>query len=286
MNQKYKDQDKMESKTGLHLRNELTYVYMTSFIVASLTAIVTIAGIIFRDHFYPTEALVQTFLPNDVINLFIGIPILIFSIFSARRAKLIGLLLWQGAIVYNMYNFIAYIYALPFSWRTIIYLSLVGLDSYILTKLVVSIDGEKLVNLFRKQVYEKFCGAILTLFGLLFSLRALIVFANATINGEILSRIEIAPNISDLIIAPAFIIVGISLWRKKALGYVSGLGLLFLASMLFFGLILFLILQPILTHNRFLLEDLIIVAVMSSVCFVPFSLFFRGALFSSRSLSL
>jgi hypothetical protein len=60
------------------------------------------------------------------------------------------------------------------------------------------------------------------------------------------------------------------------------LGLLFQASMLFIGLIAFLLIQPVLTDAPFSLTDVLVVAVMGLVCFVPFGLFVRGVTASSR----
>ena len=142
--------------------------------------------------------------------------------------------------------------------------------------LLASVDGETLASQFRGKVYEKLCGGVLAGFGLLFLLRAMLVFINAIISGEILNPTEIAPNLSDVITAPAFMIVGISLWRKKALGYIGAFGLLFQASMLFVALLVFFLLQPLLTHAPFAPVDFIVVLAMGLICFIPFGLFIRG----------
>ena len=52
--------------------------------------------------------------------------------------------------------------------------------------------------------------------------------------------------------------------------------MLFQASMLFVGLIVFLLLQPVLTDAPFAVADVAVVFVMGLVCFVPFVLFTRG----------
>lgn len=75
------------------------------------------------------------------------------------------------------------------------------------------------------------------------------------------------------------------LWRREPFGYVTGLGLLFQASMLFVGLIIILILRPVTIGAQFVLSDVLVVLVMGLVCFVPFALFVRGAA-SKRGLSV
>ena len=58
---------------------------------------------------------------------------------------------------------------------------------------------------------------------------------------------------------------GMLLWRRKALGFVAGTGLLFQTSMLFVGLIAILILQPMLTGVDFSLIDVLVVTIMGMV---------------------
>jgi CHASE2 domain-containing sensor protein len=87
---------------------------------------------------------------------------------------------------------------------------------------------------------------------------------------------ELALHISDFLIAPAWVIGGMLLWRRKEFGYVIGLGLLFQASMLFIGLIIFLLLQPFLTAVPFALVDVVVIFIMGLICFIPFALFVRG----------
>jgi hypothetical protein len=63
---------------------------------------------------------------------------------------------------------------------------------------------------------------------------------------------------------------------------VAGLGLLFQASMLFVGLVAFLLLRPLLSTVPFDLGEVLVVAVMGLICFVPFGLFVRGVLRGGR----
>jgi hypothetical protein len=55
-----------------------------------------------------------------------------------------------------------------------------------------------------------------------------------------------------------------------------GLGLLFQTSILFIELIVFLIIQPLLTSSPFLSVDILVVFIMGLICFIPFVFFMRG----------
>jgi hypothetical protein len=117
----------------------------------------------------------------------------------------------------------------------------------------------------------------------LFFFRVIGVFVNAIPTGETLAQTEVAVNIADFLITPAWIVGGILLWRRRELGYVTGLGLLFQGSMLFIALIVFLLLQPLLTPASFAVADVIVISVMGLVCFIPFVLFLRGVMAKTQA---
>ena len=56
----------------------------------------------------------------------------------------------------------------------------------------------------------------------------------------------------------------------------SRLCLLFQLSMLFIGLIMFLVIQAVLMVTPFALVDVVVIAMMGLIGFVPFVLFARG----------
>lgn len=75
---------------------------------------------------------------------------------------------------------------------------------------------------------------------------------------------------------------GVVLWQKKALGYVIGAGLIFQACVLFIGLLIYFILQPILFNLPFPLNDFIVIFFMGWICCIPFGLLVRGIIRRSK----
>ena len=143
--------------------------------------------------------------------------------------------------------------------------------------LVSGIDRKAVQQRLTGAVSERMGGMVLACLGTLFAVRVIVLMISALINQAPVHEAELALHVSDVVIAPALVIGGVLLWRREALGYVVGLGLLFQTSMLFVGLILVLILQPFITTAQFVLSDVLAVFVMGMVCFVPFALFVRGA---------
>jgi hypothetical protein len=266
----------------LPVRHDLALAYLFSLIIALLMAIASVAGLLYRDLIYPTDELVRSFVPNDVVNLFIGLPILLVSMGLARRGRLVGLLCWPGALFFVLYNYLVYIFAMPLNWAFLLHLILVALSVYTLLSLVAGIDGKAVRGRLAGAVPERLAGGVLAGLGFLFLVRVIGVFTGAMSDQALIPETERALNISDFLISPAWIIGGILLWRRKELGYVIGLGLLFQASMLFIALIVFLLLQPILTNAPFALVDVIVIFIMGLVCFIPFALFMRGVITDDR----
>jgi hypothetical protein len=151
------------------------------------------------------------------------------------------------------------------------------LSAYTLIALVASIDGKAVQQSLSGSVPERFGGGVLAGLGILFLLRVIGVMAGALTSGTPLAETELAVNISDFLTTPAWVIGGILLWKRSEFGYVCGLGLLFQGSMLFVALIIFLLLQPLLTSAPFAIADVVVIAVMGLVCFIPFGMFVRGA---------
>ena len=71
-----------------------------------------------------------------------GLPILLGSMWLARRGKLIGLILWPGALLCVPYNDIVYVCALPLGPAFLLHLCLLMFSAYTTIGLVASMDGE------------------------------------------------------------------------------------------------------------------------------------------------
>lgn len=271
-----KTSQRESSSEHLPVRNGLALMYASSLIIALMMAAVSLVGLLNQSEIYPEKELIQAFLANDVANLVIGLPILIGSMWLARRGKLLGLLFWPGALFYVLYNYLVYVFGMPLNWAWLLYLTLVMLSGYTMAGLVASIDGELIQGRLSGAVPERVAGGVLVGLGTLLLLRVIAVLVDALVSQTLLPKTEIALLVTDFLIAPASIIGGVLLWRRLALGYVGGVGLLFLNSMLFVGLILVLLLQPLLTGAPFAPVDVLVVFIMGLICFIPFALFVRG----------
>jgi hypothetical protein len=262
----------------LPIKCKLTLLYAFSLVIAALVAAASIAGLLYPEMIYPDEDLLQSFMPNDVVHLVIGLPILLGSILLTWRGKLIGLLFWPGALFFIFYTYIVYVLSMPLNWAAMSHITLVTLSAYTMVALLASIDAAAVQQLLTGAVPARAGGGVLTGLGILVFVRVVVMFGSTITNQAAISPTEFALNVVDFMIAPAWILGGLLLWRKQALGYVIGLGLLFQASMLFIGLVFLIIFAPFISTAQFVLSDVLVVLVMGLVCFIPFGLFVRGVL--------
>ena len=283
INHATRNRQKDKRNSSLPVKRALGPVFVNSILITALMTVQSILGLIYRDSTYPTNELILAFVPNDIVNILIGLPILLISMWLTFRGKLLGLLLWPGALFYVLYNYLIYIFAMSLNVAFLINLILVTMSAYTLADLIARIDGAAVHQRLSGAVPERLVGVVLIGLGLLFLLRVVGIFIGAIFNQTSLSETKLALNISDFVISPAPIIGGVLLWQRKAFGYVIGLGLLFQQSMLFIGLIAVLVLQPFIINVPFAIVDVIVVAIMGLVCFVPFALFAHGVLLKENS---
>jgi len=265
------------NKKPISTKNQLSIARLT-LVIALMMITSSLSGIFFHDLVYPDPNMVETFLPNDYVNLIIGIPYFVVVLGLLKKEKISGLLLLPGALIYVLYNYIAYLVGLPLSIVTALNLGLVFLSGYTLITILSNIDHSDIKSRLAGIIPRKISIWVLILIGGAFFLFACYKNINAIITGIPLPLGEQVSSMADLVVSSLWIGGGILLLLDKGLGYTAGLGLLIAASSLFVGLILFFIIGPFVTNQPFDLIAVITVLLMGVVCFIPSGLYLRGVI--------
>jgi hypothetical protein len=262
----------------LPITRDLTLAYVLSLVVALVMTVASVVGLLYQTVIYPTDDLVLSFAPTDALNLVVGLPILLGSMWLARRGKLIGLLCWPGTLFYVLYVYVPYVIGVPFGVLFLPYVVLVALSAYTLIGLVASIDGEVVRRRLTGLVPTRTSGGILAGLAILTIVRQAALIVTALATQAPVDVQELAVWIDDFTVGvPAVLVGGILLWRRKALGHVAGAGLLLAYGVLALGLIPFMVLEARYTASPIDLAGIVVVLVMAALCFTPFAFFVRGA---------
>ncbi len=149
------------------IKHNLAFMYASSLGIAIIMAVVSIAGILYWDVLYPTSQVVGS-VGSDLFNLIAVLPILLVSMWLARRGSFIALLLWPGTLFYVLYIYVFNIIGLPVTVLYLPYVILVVLSAYTIIGLVASIDGDAARQRLAGVVPRRAAGGVLVALSILF----------------------------------------------------------------------------------------------------------------------
>lgn len=243
-------------------------LYKIGLVVALVNSMVLLAaslvGVLATKEIYPNSALQATYLTNDVANLFIVFLVLFLSIFLLKKKLLTSIYLFLAGMALITYNGIAYLFGVPFSGVSILYIAEIVLSLGGFALFFKNVNKQTMQGVLPVNIPEKLISAVLIGFGLLFLIRSLIQLINGV------SGSNLAVDIADLCMTPFWIISGFLLWRKRSWGYTIAPIMLTLCCLLMLGLLFFFVFQPVLLSTKFATTDFIVILIFSLICFFPF----------------
>jgi hypothetical protein len=244
-----------------------------NFVMISISiGILSSLGLLFPHLVYPDAELRSTFMPNDFVNLVVGLPVLLVPLWLARRDRLSGGLLLPGALFFVVYSFIPYVWALFPSITALPYALLVIFSGILIFQILKGLDWTALKGCLQGRVRERFAGSVLIILALLILGRNVGVL----LGSSPIAKTELAVLAADFAIVPFWFGGGLSLWKRDGFVYGAGLGLLYQSSMLYLALVVLMVAQPFLTGKSFPAADILVIAGMGIICLVPFLMFVRG----------
>lgn len=218
--------------SALPLRRGLTLAYGSSLVVACALAAASTAGLMLgSDGLYdPGSPLVQVSRGGDAANLILGLPVLLGSMWLAKRGSFIGLLLWPGALFYVLYADALYLVGAHFSALFFCHVAIVTLSPWTLLGIVVSIDAAEARRRMATAPARR-CGMALIIIAILayIGLTGAAVTALGRPANE--SGMRVQWIVDYAIGTPALFLGGVLLWRRLPLGYVAAPGLLLVSAL-------------------------------------------------------
>ena len=196
----------------------------TTLLLCGLIAFVSCTGLL-TPGFYAQETLnwqAQS-IGQDIVDLFLIVPVLLVSGIMSFNGKPVAAQVWAGTIIYLIYTFLIFCFAVHFNIMFIGYCLVLGLSFYSLAIFfpLKSADVES-----KHTPWRKITGIYFNAIGILFYFLWLSEILPATINNSIPETLSDAGlftnpvHVLDLsIVLPGIFISGILLWRQNATGY-------------------------------------------------------------------
>lgn len=194
--------------------------YTLSAIIAILATIAS-AGGLFLENLYRDGAFFKlAFQGNDVVTLFVAVPMLIAGMVYTKRSSERAQLVWAAMLGYMLYNYAFYLFGAAFNWFFQIYVALFALSMYALIYVLAGLDTEGLRRKFNERTpvgwiggYMMFIAGFLGIFELTKSLSLIV-------RGEVPKDPVLVFALDLSLIVPAMAVGAVWLWRRRSLGYV------------------------------------------------------------------
>jgi hypothetical protein len=210
----------------------LTVAYWATSLVAACLVVTSVAGLLFgqRGLYEPNPATLPSFLTQDVLSLLVAVPLLVGSMWTARRGSVRGLLLWMGTLFYVAYAYSYTVLGDRLPPLFLLYVAIVSMSLYCLTYLLLSTDADAVKAHFSRHTPTTLAGAFVAFIALALGSMWVGMILRDLVSGIPPTRVQLIVWPLDLIVAfPALFWGGIYLWRRNALGYVAG-GIVLLKS--------------------------------------------------------
>lgn len=204
-------------------------LFISTLVIAALIAVTSIYGLHNSNaYILETANWAAQSRAQDLINLFIVVPILLVSAILAYKKSLAAYLIWLGNLAFIIYSFILYVFFVHFNAMFLLYSAILGATVYLLIYSLVSVDLEKIkasIPLSAKLI--KIISIFMTALGGLFYLVWLKDIIPSLLGSKVPNSITEAGLVTNgvyvidiAILLPALILSGYYLRKNKAIGYV------------------------------------------------------------------
>jgi hypothetical protein len=279
------------TQTRLPIKGGLAIAYRLSLAVAVLLCGVSAAGVASgRTGLYESDLthasgvatstagiLIPGLFAHDLFNLAVALPLLLATLWAARRGSTVGLLLWPGTLFYVLYTYTQYLLGAPFGPLFLAHILLVVLSAYAAIALLASIDADSMQRRLAGAVPARTAGGILVALALLTIGQDAGGALATVLAGGIVEPLARSVWTADLALeVPAVLAGGILLWQRRPLGYAVGAGLLLQFGLTPIALAAIMVLQPWLTGAPVDARTIAGVLVFAAVPFAPLAFFVRA----------
>jgi hypothetical protein len=132
-------QNVKEQEMNKHARNANVWLWLTGPI-AILLAIAAGSGVFIGGLYRDSPHLVTQARGQDALTLVVALPVLVISAFLTGRGSQRARLIWLGGLIYTVYTYVGYAFAVRFNPLFLVYVALLGCSTYALIGGLVTTD--------------------------------------------------------------------------------------------------------------------------------------------------
>jgi hypothetical protein len=224
----------------------LRAAFWLSGMIAALMVVASAAGLfvddLYRDGPWAREALRG----GDLTTIVVAAPVLLASMFVARRGSRAAQAVWLGALTYSVYNYAYYVFGTAFNDIFVLHIALFSLSIAALVLMVANIDIDAIAARFHDVTGARLIGGFLATVGVVLGGLWLFLAIRFAVTGELMADlpadgIHLVFAIDTSLLVPALVITGVLLWRRTPRGFVFGtamavMGALYQVNLLMAGL--------------------------------------------------
>lgn len=161
---------------------------------------------------------------QDIVTVFLGIPLLMISLYLSRKGLIKGRLLLAGTLGYFLYTYISYVFLWMYNPLFLVYIILMSASFFSFTLTMMSFDLENLSLYFDKKLPVKFIGGFQIFFGTILLILWLGRILPTLINGIPPIGLEhyttfVIQGMDLGFIVPAAFLSGVLILKRKPFGY-------------------------------------------------------------------
>ncbi len=204
--------------------------------VSVLLAVAAGAGVFIRDFYRDSPSYVAQARGQDVVSLFVVLPVMITSAWLSGRGSTASRLVWNGGLAYLLYTYIFFAFDMRFNSLFLVYVALLGCSLYALVGSLVSANKQAIKASFADRTPVRAISAYLAVVVVLFYFMWLSEVLPAVLGGAIPQSVQESGtptngvHVLDMAwILPALGLTAVQLWRRRSVGYtLAGSSLAFL----------------------------------------------------------
>lgn len=174
-------------------------------------------------YYYDTVSSAAQQQGNDVVTMFVALPLLAFSSWMTFRSSLRGRLLLTGTLGFFLYTYLSMCMLTAFNALLLVYVAIFGLSLYSFILCMMSFDLEDLPRHFSDRLPRGWIAALLFVIGAFLALTWLMRVVSPLIQNTpplLDNGITMVIQAMDLsLIVPLAVLAGILLLRRSAWGY-------------------------------------------------------------------